>query len=362
MTITPEIGEIPVFSPEKPDPSEFHDGILVRSPNWLGDAVMAIPALLQLKTILPDYCGLFVAAPQGIAALYDDLPFIDRVIPLADAHAFPRLPEIRSIRRLQAGIGVLLNNSFRDALSFRFCGIRRLYGASARHRSFLMKRSFEFPPRLDHTLNKPHQAAKYLAIARALGAQPWNGIMPEFREHATENTLPQKALNAMKAPGKRLAVAAGAAYGGAKRWNPEGFRAVCEAWIRDGGSIVMTGSPAEHDGAAEIIRGLPNAFNLAGLTSVDELIYLLKRSDACIANDSGVMHLAAACGIPGVTPFGPTDPAATSPLSKRWRIVFGKIGCSPCFRRECPHPPRRCFDGITPEILLNALKEAMTAK
>ena len=115
---------------------------------------------------------------------------------------------------------------------------------------------------------------------------------------------------------------------------------------------------------AEIIAGLDEkeCFNLAGETGIHELIHVLKHASGCLANDSGVMHLAAAVGTPGVAPFGPTDPVATSPLSKRWRIVFEKRACSPCFKRVCPYGTKVCFDPVTPELVSGALSEVMNQK
>ena len=221
-----ELGEIPRLEKMKIAEGEWRDGILVRSPNWLGDAVMAIPAILQLKTCLPPFCGLFVACPKGIAPVFE-------------------------------------------------------------------------------------------------------------------------------------AIAGGAAYGAAKRWPAESFRELGRRWMEEEGGVVVTiGSKGERGITAEILNGLPpeRCWNAAGETSMDELIYLLKHAEMCVANDSGVMHLAAALGVPGVAPFGCTDPAATSPLSARWTIAFHKIECAPCFKRVCPLGTKKCFDAITPEVVWKIMK------
>ena len=175
----PSIGEVPVFEQIRPALDDWRNGVLVRTPNWLGDAVMAIPAVLQLKKLLPDFCGLFVLTPAPLAALFEALPFVDQVIPLADAHSFMTRAERKRVRSLSAGIGVLFNNSFRDAVSLKMCGIPKLYGSNARFRKALLCRAFDFPPRKDFELNKPHQAAKYLSIVQAMGAEPWDGVMPD---------------------------------------------------------------------------------------------------------------------------------------------------------------------------------------
>lgn len=360
----PSIGEIPSFEQIKPELADWRNGVVVRTPNWLGDAVMAIPAILQLKRMMPEFAGLFVVAPAPLAALFEALPFVDLVIPLADAHAFMSRKERNKVRSLAAGMCVLFNNSFRDALSLKMCRIPKLYGANARFRKFLLHRTFDFPPRLDFTLNSPHQAAKYLSIVQSMGAEPWDGVMPEFKEHVYPETLSENVVAALNTDRPILALAAGAAYGSAKRWHTGSFREVCRRKLGEGCRIIMLGGKSERAAAAEIINGLDEkeCFNLAGETGIHELIYVLKHASGCLANDSGVMHLAAGIGTPGVAPFGPTDPVATSPLSKQWRIVFEKRECSPCFKRVCPYGTKACFDPVTPDLVCEALSSVMKHK
>ena len=356
--IVPSIGEVPVFEQTVPALNDWQNGVLVRTPNWLGDAVMAIPAIQQLKKIIPDFCGLFVLTPAPLAALFEALPFVDQVIPISDPHAFMTWKERKAVRKLYPGIGILFNNSFRDAISLKLCRIPKLYGANARFRKCLLERAFSFPPRKDFELNSPHQAAKYLSIVQALGAAPWDGVMPEFSEQIYPETMDPAISDALNTERPILAVAAGAAYGSAKRWHTESFREVCIRKIAEGYRIVMLGGKAEIAAAEEILNGLEpeHCWNLAGKTGIHELIHVLKHSAVCLANDSGVMHLAAAVGAPGAAPFGPTDPVATSPVSANWRILFEKQSCSPCFKRVCPYGTKACFDSVTPEKVCEALQ------
>jgi len=257
-----------------------------------------------------------------------------------------------------AGIGVLFNNSFRDALWFKCARIPKLYGASARFRSFLLERSFSFPPRLDHVLNKPHQAAKYLSIAMAMGAGEWDGTLPNFAI-PYEPELYSDTLRSALECGNLLAIAPGAAYGDAKRWNAEGFRKAALWWIKErDGHVALLSAPNEADSARRVLEGLPEekVFDLAGKTSLNALMLLLRNCRMCAANDSGTMHLAAVLGAPGVVPFGPTDPAATSPLSARWRILYDKQPCAPCFKRECPDGTKKCLEAIRGTDMTEAMK------
>lgn len=355
----PEVGEVPRFEPFRIGAEKWRDGIVVRSPNWLGDAVMSLPALLQLKSLLPEFCGLFVVCPRGIAPLFRAMACVDRVIPVSNPHAFLSSEERQAVKRLLPGVGVLFNNSFRDALSLKLARVPMLFGAQARNRGWLLKRSYAFPKRRTAELNRPHQAAKYMAIAEALGAAPWDGVLPEMRDlTGREEMAPE--LADLLGKERLLAVAGGAAYGAAKRWPAPSFRSVAERWIREkDGFVVALGSKGERPIAEEILAGLPSdrVWNGSGRTSLEELMLILKHSAMCVANDSGVMHLAALLGVPGVAPFGSTDPIATSPLSGRWRIVFDKQECSPCFRRVCPKGTRECFRSLTPEFVWEVLKD-----
>ena len=359
--IIPSIGEVPEFEVKKIADRDWRNGVLVRTPNWLGDAVMAIPAIMQLKRIIPDYCGLFILAPAPIAALFEALPVADAVIPLKDAHAFMTSAEIKEVRRLSAGIGILFNNSFRDAVNLKLCRIPKLFGANARFRRFLLHRTYHYPPRIDFVLNSPHQAAKYLSIVQSMGAPAWDGTLPVFQEKINTEKLSPEITEALSTGKNILVIAAGAAYGSAKRWHTGSFREVCRKKLADGYRIIMVGGKAERAAADEIISGLnpEECRNLAGMTGIHELIYILKRASVCLANDSGVMHLAAAAGIPGVAPFGPTDPVATSPISDLWRILFEKQKCSPCFKRVCPYQTKACFDALTPALVCRALSDVL---
>ena len=354
----PEVGEIPVFQKIHTELSDWRDGLLIRSPNWLGDAVMSLPALMVLRKIIPEPCGLFVACPRGLAPLFRMLPgWVDSVVELSDPHAFPTREEWKSVRWLNAGIALLLNNSFRDALWIKSCRIPKLYGAKARFRSFLLERVFPFPPRRDHELNKPHQAAKYLAMAQALGAPEWDGTLPEFSLPWEPETYSDELREVLRED-NLLALAPGAAYGAAKRWDPLRFRDVAEWWIRKRqGKVVLLCAGKEVSGARTALTGLPagSYYDLGGKTTLETLMLVLKQARICVANDSGAMHLAAVLGTPGAAPFGSTDPAATSPLSVRWRILFDRQPCAPCFKRVCPKADPVCMQAIRPADMIEAV-------
>ncbi len=346
--------EIPALKKVQIPADSFADGIMIRGSNWLGDAVMTFPALKQLRSILPPHCALCMLTPAGLAPIYRAMQgTVDCVIPLADAHAFPAKKEWEEIRKFHAGAGIIFNNSFRDALILKMAGVKRLYGAKARNRSILLAQSWRFAKRRDHELNHPHQALKYSAMAEAVGAVPWDGIMPEMTISA-QVSLPADWKNV-------LAIAPGAAYGDGKRWNASSFRRTAEEWLnrKPDGFVVALGSKAEAAGAEEALTGLDSARcrNLAGQTSLDELMFILKHVRCCVANDSGIMHLSAALGGTGIAVFGSTDPAATAPVSDKWFMLYDKLPCSPCFKRVCPLGTKACLDRIAPDDVISLMAD-----
>jgi heptosyltransferase-2 len=332
---------------------DFLNGVLVRMPNWLGDAVMAMPALMQLKKIMPLGCGLHVICPAYMEPLFNAMPIVDRVLPLADTHRFWGRAMQGKIRKLYFGVGVLFNNSLRDALQLKLAGVPRLYGAAARGRGILLAESFKFPKIHKGEMHGIQHTDRYLAIVRALGAPEWSGELPEFRLPEAPLPVPSENL---------LTLAAGAAYGAAKRWPSESFREVAAWWLARGGTVAVLGTAGEHRIGEEVVGGLApdRAFNLCGKTDILALMNLLKHSRASVANDSGLMHLSAALGAPGVAVYGPTDYTSTSPISARWKILFERQPCAPCFRRECPNGVARCMRAIKPEQVCFELQKELS--
>lgn len=353
----PDFGETPTFAKVKINQHDWKDGIVVRAPNWLGDAIMAIPAMMQLKQIVPENCGFFVVVPPGLKELFASLDFVDMVIPLHKAHSPWSRKDIKSVKLTNPGIGLLMNNSLRDAFYLKVARVPRLYGAAARGRSFLLKESFNFPKIENLHLNKLHHAGRYLSMVYALGAPAWNGELPQFNNLKEQEITTSEVLALLKCK-KVLVVAPGAAYGEAKRWPSKYFNEVCSFWIKNGGSVAIIGTKAEEEVAKEVAKGLPEdkVHNLTGKTDMQDLLNILKHADMCVANDSGVMHMSAILGKKGVAIFGSTDPTSTSPVSRKWKILYKKQKCAPCFGRTCPFGTYKCLRDIEPEMVIKEIK------
>jgi len=352
------IENIPSFPSETISQKDWKDGLIVRMPNWLGDAVMAVPALLQLRKVIPENCGLFVLSPPELSDLFDSLSFIDVVVALHKKHSNWSREDKLKIKKLKPGIALLFNNSLRDALHFKLIGIRKIYGAAARGRSFLLTNSFSFPKIKNKQLNKLHHTARYLAMAYALGAPKWNAELPEFSLCPHSEIMHDDLNNAIKTS-NLLILAPGAAYGDAKKWPVENFRSVLEYWLENDGSVAVVGTSSEQDAATQLLLNINSdkVYNLAGKTTLKELLLLLSNASFCVANDSGTMHLGALLGIRGTAVFGSTDPTSTSPVSVNWNILYTKEDCSPCFKRVCPLKSYKCLKNITPEMVIELFSE-----
>lgn len=362
--LKPDIGAMPCFKKYEIPLHEWKDGLIVRSPNWLGDAVMTLPALHQLRKIVPPECGLFVICPPSLADFYKAITSVDLIVQLHQAHKLWKSADLKKVKDLHAGVALLFNNSLRDTIYLRLAGIPKIFGASARCRGILLSRSFSFPKIKSQRTNKLHHAAKYLSLACALGAPEWQGELPEFKVRKEPELMDRSFLELLKNQ-KLMTLAPGAAYGEAKRWPADYFKTVARHWIeKQDGTVAIIGAPKESHIAELVAFGLPpeKVFNLAGKTDLSELMLLLQKSDICVANDSGTMHLSAAVGGKGVAIFGSTDPTSTSPVSAAWKIIFEQEPCAPCFKRVCPknYDQYLCLKKITPEKVIAEIKKIIS--
>ncbi len=310
----------------------------MRSPNWLGDAVMALAAVRNLKTMLVND-PLTVAAPEKLAAFWQACPFVDHVIALERPKSLTATA--RQLRAGKFGSAVLLPNSLRAAVEVRLAGIPQRIGYARNGRGFLLTKAVPVAPRNPLRL---HQRFFYLDLVAALGG-PTDPSLPGLRREATSQ--PKDAP-------MTVAICPGAEYGPAKRWPAADFLAVARHFAeKHKAKIVLLGSPGDAAIAGEIARELPEAENRAGKTSLAEFMTALASSQLVICNDSGSMHVASALNVPTVVIFGSTEPLLTGPLGPRTQVLRHHVPCSPCFLRECPLD-FACMKQITPSRVIAA--------
>jgi heptosyltransferase-2 len=328
------------------DPSHLQPfNLLVRSPNWLGDACMTFPAVRALKKGRPDL-RLTIFTPAKLADLWQSLPEVDAVITKEGKQGIREVA--RRIR--QSGpfdAGLLFTNSTRSTLEFWWAGIPRLVGYRGSLRSKLLNQV----AKEEKKRTKPkHHADKYLDLAVQCGASR------EDAQMAVEET-PQ---------GHFLGICAGAEYGQAKRWPAERFAAVAAKISQrfPDTEWLLFGAPGEK-ALGEKLSGLLGEVkhhNLIGSTSLKELVACLRRCRLLVTNDTGTMHLAAALGVQTVSIFGSTEPVLTGPVGDHHVIVRHHVPCSPCFKRECPFGHYDCMTGVTVEMVEAAVAGELERK
>ncbi|WP_018291043.1 lipopolysaccharide heptosyltransferase II [Verrucomicrobium sp. 3C] len=316
--------------------------LLVRSPNWLGDAVLSLPAVASLKRWLGTRI-LAVATPEKLSALWRLCPFVDRVIAL---NRTERL--FGTAKRLCEGkfeAALLLPNSPRSALEARLAGIPTIWGKAAWPRSTLLSRP---ALRGDPGGCFPQQAASYLALAQELGASG-SLATPELRPPSSWGKRPEPVI----------AFCPGAEYGPAKRWPAEFYRILARRLhAATGYPVCLYGAAGDQDVCRQIASGVPGVESFAGQTTLEEFLSALAHARLVVCNDSGAMHVAALLGVPVVALFGSTDPVRTGPLGNTTRVLSHRVPCGPCFRRSCPRD-LACLRQIDPEVVFTTCLEQL---
>jgi len=319
--------------------------ILIRSSNWLGDAVMSVPAVRAIKDGRPD-AHVTIAAPVKIAPMWNLVPEVNAVIPLPDASL---LPVVRLLKhQMPFDVGILFPNSLRIALETWLSGIPRRAGYRGHWRSWLVNQIVREP-------RKPgppeHHSLRFLRIAHECGAERLNA------ERSTLN-IPIRSgnqLSAINHQPMRIGLCPGAEYGPAKRWLPERFaEAVAKVSAQLSAQWILFGTKNDTAIGDQIAAAIGDrCVNRIGQTTLDQLIDELRQCRLLLTNDTGTMHLAALLGVPVVAIFGSTEPRLTGPLGNRHIILRHHVECSPCFLRKCPID-FRCMKAVTADEVARA--------
>jgi heptosyltransferase II len=334
--------------------------LVVLAPNWLGDAVMALPLLNDIRRAWPE-SHLAVAARKGVAPLYEMVSGVAEILRFEGNGGSAVRHWRRDARLLQQGgfdAALLLPNSFLAAWLTARAGIPERWGYARDLRGRLLTRPI---PRPRDSL---HQAEYYQRLATALGLSISEGfahIDIADRAHAQARELLSQAGLAQAQ--RYIVCAPGAAYGRAKQWLPERFAELAGLLGRDGVATVLVGTQADRAACASIARragGDAAIVDLSGKTDLATVAAVMSGADATIANDSGAMHLAGAAGSRVVAIFGPTDHRKTAPLRVNATapppvIVATRVWCRPCMLRECPID-HRCMRRITARAVFDSLR------
>ena len=321
--------------------------LLVLAPNWLGDAVMALPLLADLRRAWPA-TEIVVAARASVAPLYAMVPAVHATVVLETRGVREAMTtggaDAARLARLGFDAALLLPNSFLSAWLVWRAGIGERWGFARDLRGRLLTRAIPRPR------DYGHQVEYYQMIGQALGVPAG----PPFAEVRVSPGAQAAATGLLRDAGlgesdAYVVFAPGAAYGRAKQWLPRRFADLSHRLATVDVATILVGAKADRPACAEIARMSP-AIDLSGRTDLPTLAGVLAQSAAVVANDSGAMHLAAAVGAAVVAVFGPTNEHRTSPLrggpdAPAPHIVTEAVWCRPCMLRECPID-HRCMSRI----------------
>jgi heptosyltransferase-2 len=315
--------------------------ILVRATNWVGDAVMSLPALRAIRERFPT-ARISILAKPWVADLYGRESFIDEIILYSGQSPWRTGHKLRP-RRFDCAI--LLQNAFEAAWIAWLARIPTRIGYKRDGRQLLLTRAVDIPKRGEIPRHEHFYYLELLRRAGLIDALPADETI-RLRRSAAGN-------------GKRIiGISPGAAYGTAKRWLPERFAqsAGTLANVR-GASIAIFGTKGERDLCEEVAQLLNghHVTNYAGQTTLAQFIDLASGCELFLTNDSGSMHIASALGVPTVAIFGATDDTTTGPTGLNARVVRQPVDCSPCLLRECPID-HRCMTGVSAD---RVVKEAL---
>jgi lipopolysaccharide heptosyltransferase II len=339
--------------------------LLIRATNWVGDAILALPALRAVRSKFPDAHISILARPY-VADIYrgqgvsDDLIAYD---PIAEHRGWSgRNRLIASLRSKHFDVALLLQNAFDAAWLAWRAQIPQRIGYARDARSPLLTKAIAVPRPGEIP---PHEKFYYLELVRRAG---WLDALPKV-DHITlqvsdsaRHHAAQTLIDAGSRPhARRIAIGAGASYGSAKCWPPGRFAEWANRFlVQNDADVILFGTAAEAPVSHAIIANMHRKpIDLTGKTVIADLPALLSQCHLFLGNDSGAMHVAAAVGLPVVAIFGPTDPFGTAPVTPRCTIVQQKPYCSPCFLRRCP-TDHRCMEQLTPDMVEAAVNPWLT--
>ncbi len=327
---------------------------------------MTLPALMALQKIFPN-SPIDVMARPWSAPIYSFCPVVRQIIkyekPTGLAPLKKLLKTAGMIRNKSYDISIAFPNSFESALIFRLAGIPEIYGYNTDFRSPILTKALDVPK----DKKERHEIFYYLNLVKGLFGSPdqdWKEelkirlIIPEEEKEAARNLLHSLGYNC-KPP--LIGINPGAAYGPAKCWPAERYMQLAKNLIEafPDATILVFGTQDDTEVGQMITNPVKeNGINLCGKTTLKQAIAIIDDLDLMVTNDSGLMHVAAACAIPIVALFGSTNPVTTGPWTDKALIIRHELPCSPCLNRECPRD-FICMAGISVDEVFKACQNIL---
>jgi heptosyltransferase II len=333
--------------------------IIVRMPNWLGDLVMSTPILHDLRHHFPD-AKITAMCPSSISSLLLEDPHINELIsfnrPGRWLNQKAKAEIIDPLRNGNYNCAILLTNSFSSAWWFWRAGIKNRIGYPMHLRRFLLDRSVPIPKEIE----TQHLVITYKMLLESLEI-PLSATPPSLYLTLKEQSEARELLQShgVQLHHRLIGMNPGAAYGSAKCWPADRFKELTAKLLQNPNvEIIFFGDKAGAPLVNEICAGYSERVtNLAGKTTIRQLMSLLRTCDVLLTNDSGPMHIASALGTPLLALFGSTNDRTTGPY-KGAQIIHKHVTCSPCYRRECPID-FRCMTSISAEEVYGKLLDIL---
>lgn len=331
--------------------------IVVRAPNWIGDSILALPAIRALYENFPD-AELWICGQAWITDIFPPSDFIKGVLPLKNLSTLRGLfINAKLLRKKQFDMGLLLTNSFSSALLFYLANIPQRWGYNRDYRRKLLTRWVN----IDEKNISIHQARYYINLLSGLGIPVSSGPLCFDLDPSIQQQVYDRLLSlGITFQRPLVCLNPGAFYGPAKRWPTSLFAELATLLQkRNQADIVIVGTKEERSLAQSIADQMETPpLILSGTTTVSQLAGVLHHSTLFVSNDSGPMHLANSLKVPVVAIFGPTDPQITGPYQQPSAVVKKDVDCWPCRYRECP-TDHRCMETISAEDAFSACEGFM---
>lgn len=342
--------------------------ILAVLPNWVGDVVMATPALQAIRRRFADASVTFLLNRNTVDVVAGS-PWADDVVtwPARDEKG-GQPGAIRlglQLRRRRFDWAVLLSNSFRSAVVARLAGARRRIGYDRDGRGWMLTDRLAVH-RQNGEIVRIRMVDYYGRLAQALGCDPPGDRLVLYTTPDDEHRVDERfAALGLAGHRPRIVITPGASFGPAKRWLPGRFAAVCDRLTREfHARIILTYGPGERELAREVASAMQHAPVVLDdpPCTLSQLKVVIKRSDLLLCNDTGPRHFAKAFDVPVVTVFGPTWPEWTDTDYDMERKVRIDVDCGPCQHPVCPLGHLKCMTGVTVDAVFDAARELLISR
>ncbi len=335
--------------------------IVVRAPNWLGDVVMSVAALRELRRLFPR-AHITVVARPGTAKVFEDADFIDEVIAYDRTGLRSAWQQARDWKIRGFDLALLFQNAFEAALIAFLARIPLRFGYGTERRGFLLTHSIETPTWKDER----HEVFYYLNLVAELESLLLGSkteVEPDY-QLAVSLDRKQRGTEILSKHGVAIGeplvlLCPGSVNSRAKRWPAERYAELADRLSESKVNVALIGSPGELDVSQKVLEHCRHApVLLTGKTSVRDLTSLISIADALVTNDTGPAHIGAALGTPTLVIFGPTNPLTTRPFGPAGAIIRHPPDCAPCMLRDCPID-HRCMTAITAEEVFAEAQQLM---